>query len=97
MDEATYSRLCVRSDIFKALGHPARLFIVEQLADGEKCVQELTEKLDVDVSTVSRHLSVMKHTGIVNGDKRGNKVFYSINVPCIMNFMSCIEAVIEQR
>jgi len=85
------------ANVIKALAHPSRLFIVEELAKGERCVCYLTEKLKVDISTVSKHLSVMKNAGIVEDDKRGNQVFYRLRCPCILNFLSCIEAVIEEK
>jgi ArsR family transcriptional regulator len=79
----------------KALAHPTRLFIIDQLADEERCVCEMTEMIGSDVSTVSKHLSVLKDAGIVADDKRGNQVFYSLRVPCVLNWYSCIEGVLE--
>ncbi|MFC1743892.1 ArsR/SmtB family transcription factor [Candidatus Riflebacteria bacterium] len=86
-----------RSKIVKALAHPSRLFIVDKLSKGEWCVCELTDMIGADVSTVSKHLAVLKDAGIVRDEKRGLKVFYSLKVPCIMSFFSCIEAVLEAR
>ncbi len=80
-----------RAAIFKALGHPTRLFIVEELGKSEKCVCELTEMVGADVSTVSRHLSVLRNAGIVNDEKRGLQVFYSLKTPCILDFFSCVQ------
>ena len=89
--------LNAKANILKALGHPTRLWIAEQLADGEKCVCELVEPLELDFSTVSKHLSVLKQAGIVEIDKRGKQVFYSLKVPCILNFMDCVERVLENN
>ena len=80
----------------KALAHPTRLFIVDELSRGERCVCDLTEKIGADVSTVSKHLSVLKTAGIVRDDRRGVQVFYRLRVPCILNFFGCVEAVIEE-
>jgi ArsR family transcriptional regulator len=79
----------------KALAHPTRLFIVDQLAQGERCVCELTKMIDADVSTVSRHLSVLKAAGIVADEKRGVQVYYSLLVPCVLNWYSCVEGVLK--
>jgi ArsR family transcriptional regulator len=79
----------------KALAHPTRLFIVDQLAQGERCVCELTEMVDADVSTVSKHLSVLKAAGIVADEKRGVQVYYSLLVPCVLNWYSCVEGVLQ--
>ena len=48
-------------------------------------------------STISKHLSVLKQTGIVEDDKRGKQVYYKLKVPCVMNFMHCVEAVIASN
>ena len=82
-----------RAGFFKALGHPTRLFIVEELARGERCVCELQEMIDADFSTVSKHLSLLKSSGVVSDRKEGLKVFYRLRMPCITKFFDCIEEV----
>jgi ArsR family transcriptional regulator len=84
-----------KTKVLKALAHPARLWMVEQLEVGERCVCELVDGLGLDYSTVSKHLLVLKNAGVVTDDKRGKQVFYSLKVPCVLNFMHCIEAVIK--
>ena len=85
-----------RARVMKALAHPTRLFIVDELSRGERCVCELTEGIGADMSTVSKHLSVLKGAGIVSDDRRGVQVFYRLRVPCILNFFGCVEAVLEE-
>ena len=84
-----------KAAVLKALGHPTRLWMAEQLADGEKCVCELGEFIDADFSTISKHLSVLKQAGVVVDEKRGKQVYYRLKVPCLLNYMSCVEAVIK--
>jgi len=79
----------------KALAHPTRLFILDELSRGERCVCELTEMVGADISTVSKHLSVLRNAGIVRDDKRGAQVFYSLRVPCALDFFTCVESVME--
>ncbi len=79
--------------IIKALAHPTRLFIVDELSRGERCVCELTDMIGVEMPTVSRHLSQLKSAGILEDDKRGAQVFYRLRVPCVLNFFKCIKAV----
>lgn len=86
-----------KARVLKALAHPTRLWIVEKLADGEQCVCELVKEIDADFSTVSKHISVLKQVGLVEDDKRGKQVFYRLKVPCVMNFMKCVEAVLWNR
>lgn len=87
----------LRAQIIKSLAHPTRLRIVEQLAVRETCVCELQELTGGDMSTVSKHLSVLRNAGIVEDRKEGLKVFYSLRVPCILNFLGCIDTVLESR
>ena len=86
-----------RSKIIKALAHPSRLFIVDELSRGRRCVNELTELVDSDISTVSKHLSVLKSAGLVRDDKEGARVYYSLRVPCVLNFFSCVESVMAEN
>jgi DNA-binding transcriptional ArsR family regulator len=90
-------RLAERARVLKALAHPTRLFIVEELAAGELCVCQIVRKSKAGFSTVSKHLSILKEAGIVEDDKRGLQVFYHLRAPCVLRFMTCIEAVIERR
>jgi DNA-binding transcriptional ArsR family regulator len=83
-----------KARIMKAMSHPTRLFIVDELSKGERCVCRLTEMIGDDISTVSKHLSILKNAGIIADEKRGAQVFYSLRVPCVLNFFSCIEAVL---
>jgi DNA-binding transcriptional ArsR family regulator len=96
LEGSTRTQMEARATVMKALAHPTRLFIVDELSRGERCVCDLTEKVGADVSTVSKHLSVLKSAGIVLDDKRGVQVFYRLRVPCILNFFGCVEAVLEE-
>jgi len=83
-----------KAKVLKALAHPTRLWMVEQLAQRECCVCEFFDAIDVDFSTVSKHLAVLKQAGIVDVEKRGKQVFYRLKVPCVLEFMGCVEAVL---
>ncbi len=83
-----------RAGIIKAMAHPSRLFIVEELAKNERCVNELTEMIGSDMSTVSKHLSVLKNAGIVGDRKEGTTIYYFLKTPCILGFLGCVEEVI---
>jgi len=89
--------LLARTRVIKALAHPTRLFIIEELEKGERCVCDLTAMIGADISTVSKHLSVLRHAGIVEDDKRSNQVFYRLKVHCILNFFGCVESVLDSQ
>jgi ArsR family transcriptional regulator len=85
------------ADVFKALGHPSRLLIVDVLAKGELCVAELTELVGSDCSTVSNHLSVLRNVGLVADERRGQQVFYRLGAPCVTKVFQCLEEMREAR
>jgi len=69
-----------RASIFKALGHPARVAIVEVLLKRQACIcNDLVEELPLSQPTVSQHLKELKEVGIIKGEIEGTKVCYCIN------------------
>lgn len=91
-DEETHR---MKAQVIKAMGHPSRLAMVEALGNGEMCVYELQALVGSDMSTVSKHLSVLRSAGIVSGHKKGLWMYYRLCCPCILDFLGCIEAVIR--
>ncbi len=86
-----------KAQVFKALSHVTRLQIVQRLAKGEACVCDLLEMFDIDMSTLSRHLSVLRNAGLVFDEKRGKNVFYDLTCPCILDLFDCMEEAMCQR
>lgn len=87
----------LRANILKAMAHPTRLFIIDELSRQERCVCELTAMIGADTSTVSKHLTVLKNAGIVKDEKRGPMVYYQLRCPCVLNFITCVEEVIQKN
>jgi DNA-binding transcriptional ArsR family regulator len=92
LNDASYKR---RAQVLKALGHPSRLAMVEALVEGERCVCELQALVGSDMSTVSKHLSVLRNAGLVEDRKNGLNVYYRLRLPCVMNFLECVDAVVQ--
>ncbi len=65
--------------IFKALGEPTRLKIIKLLAERELCVCDLEEVMQISQPRVSQHLKVLKHAGLVNERKEGQRTICSLN------------------
>ncbi|MBY6016425.1 ArsR/SmtB family transcription factor [Ferrimonas balearica] len=86
-----------RAQILKALAHPTRLWLLEQLEQQERCVCELVEGVDADISTVSKHLSVLKQAGIVSRRRQGKQIYYQLQTPCLLKMLSCVESVLIQN
>lgn len=95
LDQKTKAIYEARADIFKAMAHPARLLIVDELSHGEKCVAELTDMIGSDMSTVSKHLSILKNAGIIKDERRGSHIYYTLWMKCVLDFFSCVERVIQ--
>jgi DNA-binding transcriptional ArsR family regulator len=86
-----------KARVFKALAHPTRLMIVDKLLGEEMCVSELMEGFQSDISTVSRHLSVLKNAGIVEDERRGTMVYYRLVMPCVVEMLGCVEAELYEK
>ncbi len=92
----TKRRLEAQARVIKALAHPTRLFLVEELCREERCVCELAEMVGADVSTVSKHLAVLREAGIVRDEKRGKQVFYRLRMDCALDFASCASVILKE-
>ena len=90
MTERDYERDAL---VLRALANESRLKIIERLAVEQACVCELTDMLELDQSTVSKHLTVLKTAGIVSGVRRGNHIYYRLLAPCVLRFLNCAASV----
>lgn len=97
MKQARLRRAIDRATVFKAMGHPSRMLILEALAEGPKNVGELTELVGSDISTVSKHLSVLRGAGVVTDEARGRAVYYSLRCDCICSFVRCVDELNEYK
>ena len=97
LDKSNFAHFERRTNILKAMAHPTRLFILELLKEGRMCVCEINELISADMSTVSKHLSVLKNAGLVSSEKEGLSVYYTLLTPCALNSLECIEAVLCSR
>ena len=76
--------------IIKAMAHPTRLLILNSLKKKETCVCELRDLVGDDISTVSKHLLVLKNAGLVAARREGNWLYYRLTCPCVLEFAACI-------
>ena len=82
--------LALYSNFFKAISNPARLQIILLLEQGELCVCDIESELNLDMSVISRHLKQLYGNQIVSSTRHGKKVFYKLEMPCILSFINCI-------
>jgi ArsR family transcriptional regulator len=97
MDDQERLRCEARASIFKALGHPTRLYILEQLREGPHCVCELTDMVGADTSTISKHLSILRGVGLVRSTKQGTTVYYDLACGCLTQFIDGAEALLQMK
>lgn len=82
-----------RVSAIKALAHPTRLLIAEALGKGPLCVSEIHSLTDADLSTVSKHLSLMREAGWISCEKIGQHVRYHLACDCLPTFLRCIDSI----
>ena len=93
-EKAVYKQ---RAEILKAIAHPIRLAIVDLLAGGEKTVAMIVRHVGSTQSNVSKHLSLLKHSGIIDDRKDGLNRFYYLKIPCAKQFTVCVIETVKAR
>lgn len=83
--------------VLKALANESRLMIIDRLNKGECSVGELTDLVGSDVSTISKHLALLRANGIVEDRRQGTTVYYRLLTPCVCNFFACATQVLKER
>lgn len=86
-----------QAKMLKALANESRLIIVDRLSRGECTVGELREIVGTDMSTVSKHLALLRAHGIVEDRREGTLVYYKLLTPCVCNFFTCATQVLKER
>ena len=97
-DEELDATLCrQKAELFRALGQPVRLRVVEALSEGELTVTQLAQRTRSGLPNLSKHLALLRRVGLVESRKEGLNVFYRLKLRCITSFFTCVtEAVREQ-
>jgi len=90
MKAKTKNDYSAQAAVIKAMAHPTRLLILNSLKKKETCVCELRELVGDNLSTVSKHLSVLKTAGLVAARREGNWLHYRLTCPCVLDFVDCI-------
>ncbi len=91
MTEEEEKRCAIRAEMFKAMAHPLRIYILEKLRTRPWCVCQLAEELGVSKSVASKSLSQLKEAGLVDDRKQGTRVEYHLTAPCVLDLAACAE------
>lgn len=95
MKEKTRKQYEARAKIAKAMAHPSRLLMLDLLQKQEMCVSDITVEVGADQSTVSKHLAILKETGLIGVRKEGAMSYYRVTCGCLDGFFSCMETVLK--
>jgi ArsR family transcriptional regulator len=90
IDKKWFEVYCRQAAVSQAMAHPLRIAILNVLRQGPRCVQEIVQQVGGKQSNISRHLSVLVSAGIVQYEKKGLHVYYTIQRQCVLRFLDCL-------
>jgi rhodanese-related sulfurtransferase/DNA-binding transcriptional ArsR family regulator len=83
--------------VSKALAHPHRLELLEQLAQGERSVEVLAERVGLSVANASQHLQQLRRGGAVTARRDGKYVIYALSGDAVLDMMAGLRRIAEQN
>lgn len=85
----------LKSDLFKSLGHPLRVQVLEQLVAGERSVGSLAEALGCELSNLSQQLGVLRRAGVLVTRRDGNSIFYALRDPSTVDLLAAAKRMVR--
>jgi ArsR family transcriptional regulator, zinc-responsive transcriptional repressor len=79
------------AECLRTLAHPHRLRMVQMMLQGRYTVGELAEACGIQSHMASEHLRLMKHCGLLTGERDGRKTYYRVTEPHLASIMHCVE------
>jgi DNA-binding transcriptional ArsR family regulator len=86
-----------KAEFFKALAHPIRIRILDELRDGELTVSDIRDHLDIELPNVSQQLSILKAQQLVVARKQGNNIYYSCVDPTVFKLLDVAKKIFSNR
>jgi DNA-binding transcriptional ArsR family regulator len=87
----------VKANLFRVLGHPARVRILELLRDGERSVGALQTELGLDSGGTSQHLAALRRIGLVESRREGTSVYYRVDDERVFELLAVGRAIITRQ
>ncbi len=84
----------IKAQLFKALAHPARIRVLELLAEGERSVGEIQPLVGIELSHLSQQLGVLRRAGLVTTRKEGPSVIYAIRDPQLVELLAVAKRIL---
>jgi DNA-binding transcriptional ArsR family regulator len=86
-----------KAEFFRTLGHPARIRVLELLAEGDKAVHELRAAIDIEASSLSQQLAVLRLAGLVTQRRTGGEVIYSLALPAVRDLLAAARSILRAK
>ncbi|OIP99385.1 MAG: hypothetical protein AUK35_07520 [Zetaproteobacteria bacterium CG2_30_46_52] len=93
MEMIPQEKIAFATEGLKAIAHEVRLAVLCSLMDGPLCVHDLIERTGTSQSNLSQHLSKMRLMGVLNSEKRGQQVYYSIANPEFESLLTALQGI----
>lgn len=87
----------MKADLFRVLGHPARVRILELLREGERSVGSLQAELGLESGSTSQHLAALRRIGLVEPRREGTSVYYRVSDERVFDLLEAGRAIIGRR
>jgi ArsR family transcriptional regulator len=84
----------VKAQLFRVLGHPVRIRMLELLSDGERTVGDLQAELSLDSSSTSQHLAALRQQGVLDSRRAGTSVYYRIRDPRVTQLLAVAKQIL---
>ncbi|MEO7446851.1 MAG: metalloregulator ArsR/SmtB family transcription factor [Humibacillus sp.] len=84
-----------KAELFKTLGHPARIRILELLSERDHAVHELLDLIDIEPSSLSQQLAVLRRSSLVTSARVGGEVIYSVSVPEVRDLLLAARGILS--
>lgn len=84
----------MHAQLCSGIAEPSRILIIYSLAEGHKCVNDIASELDLSQPTVSRHLKILRDTGILQSERDGQQVYYSLTDKRILQALDLLRGML---
>lgn len=84
-----------KAEFFRMLGHPARIRILELLAERDHAVHELLDAIEIEPSNLSHQLAALRRAGLITQARTDGKVIYSVSVPQVSDLLIAARAILR--
>lgn len=86
-----------KADLFKILSNPVRIQILDTLRQGEKSVNDIAQWIEVEASSVSQQLAILRRYHLVKGRREGNYIFYSVNDSAVFKLLDAAKEIFNNH